>query len=49
MPVIIRDKNDYEAVVTSERDLSGLRVINSPDKYSAGMKVKLEDIKVDGD
>ena len=45
----IRDKNDYEAVVTSERDLSGLRVINSPDKYSAGMKVKLEDIKVDGD
>lgn len=49
MPVIIRDKNDYEAVVTSENDLSGIRVINSPDKYSAGMKVRLEDIKVDGD
>jgi HlyD family secretion protein len=41
MPVIIRDNNDYEAVITSEKDISGIKVINSPDKYSAGMEVTL--------
>ena len=38
-PVIVKEKNDYEAVITSDTKLQGLNVINMPDKYSAGMEV----------
>ncbi len=39
MPIIVKENNDYEAVVASENKLEGIRVLNSPDKFTTGTKV----------
>ncbi|MDO5041302.1 MAG: HlyD family efflux transporter periplasmic adaptor subunit [Peptoniphilus sp.] len=39
MPVTVKSSNDYEAVISSKEKLEGIRVITSPDKFTAGTKV----------
>ncbi len=45
MPVIVKSGNDYEAVIASENKLEGIRVLNSPDKFTAGTKVTFVEVE----